>query len=253
MKIISWNVNGIRAVLKKNFMEFMDEYNPDIICLQEIKASEEQVDLKLDNYPYKYWNSAVKKGYSGTAIFSKYPPITVENGLKIEKHDMEGRVITLELNNYYLVTVYTPNSKRDLSRLSYRHNEWDIDFLIYVKKLEERKPVIFCGDLNVAHKEIDLKNPKNNKKNAGFTLEERQGFNNFIDSGFIDTFRIFNNEEGHYTWWSYMFNARARNIGWRIDYFCSSNLIKNKIMKSIILPEVLGSDHAPILIEVEND
>ena len=253
MKIISWNVNGIRAVLKKNFMEFMDEYNPDIICLQEIKASEEQVDLKLDNYPYKYWNSAVKKGYSGTAIFSKYPPITVENGLKIEKHDMEGRVITLELNNYYLVTVYTPNSKRDLSRLSYRHNEWDIDFLIYLKKLEERKPVIFCGDLNVAHKEIDLKNPKNNKKNAGFTLEERQGFNNFIDSGFIDTFRIFNNEEGHYTWWSYMFNARARNIGWRIDYFCSSNLIKNKIKKSIILPEVLGSDHAPILIEVEND
>ena len=253
MKIISWNVNGIRAVLKKNFMEFMDEYNPDIICLQEIKASEEQVDLKLDNYPYKYWNSAVKKGYSGTAIFSKYPPITVENGLKIEKHDMEGRVITLELNNYYLVTVYTPNSKRDLSRLSYRHNEWDIDFLIYLKKLEERKPVIFCGDLNVAHKEIDLKNPKNNKKNAGFTLEERQGFNNFIDSGFIDTFRIFNNEEGHYTWWSYMFNARARNIGWRIDYFCSSNLIKNKIKKSIILPEILGSDHAPILIEVEND
>ncbi len=253
MKIISWNVNGIRAVLKKNFMEFMDEYNPDIICLQEIKASEGQVDLKLDNYPYKYWNSAVKKGYSGTAIFSKYPPITVENGLKIEKHDMEGRVITLELNNYYLVTVYTPNTKRDLSRLSYRHNEWDIDFLIYLKKLEERKPVIFCGDLNVAHKEIDLKNPKNNKKKAGFTLEERQGFNNFIDSGFIDTFRIFNNEEGHYTWWSYMFNARARNIGWRIDYFCSSNLIKNKIMKSIILPEVLGSDHAPILIEVEND
>ena len=253
MKIISWNVNGIRAVLKKKFMEFMDEYNPDIICLQEIKASEEQVDLKLDNYPYKYWNSAVKKGYSGTAIFSKYSPITVENDLKIEKHDMEGRVITLELNNYYLVTVYTPNSKRDLSRLSYRHNEWDIDFLIYLKKLEERKPVIFCGDLNVAHKEIDLKNPKNNKKNAGFTLEERQGFNNFIDSGFIDTFRIFNNEEGHYTWWSYMFNARARNIGWRIDYFCSSNLIKNKIMKSIILPEVLGSDHAPILIEVEND
>ena len=253
MKIISWNVNGIRAVLKKNFMEFIDEYNPDIICLQETKASEEQVELKLDDYPYKYWNSAVKKGYSGTAIFSKYLPITVENDLKIEKHDMEGRVITFELNNYYLVTVYTPNSKRDLSRLSYRHKEWDVDFLIYLKKLEEKKPVIFCGDLNVAHKEIDLKNPKNNKKNAGFTSEERQGFNNFIDSGFIDTFRIFNNEEGHYTWWSYMFNARARNIGWRIDYFCSSNLIKNQIKKSIILPEVLGSDHAPILIEVEND
>ena len=253
MKIISWNVNGIRAVLKKNFMEFMNEHNPDIICLQETKASEEQVDLKLENYPYKYWNSAVKKGYSGTAIFSKYPPVSVENDLKIEKHDMEGRVITFELNNYYLVTVYTPNSKRDLSRLNYRNKEWDVDFLNYLKKLEEKKPVVFCGDLNVAHNEIDLKNPKTNKKNAGFTLEEREGFNNLVDSGFVDTFRIFNSEEGHYTWWSYMFNARARNIGWRIDYFCASNIIKNKITKSIILSEVLGSDHAPILIEIEND
>tara|TARA_B110000444_G_C18656299_1_gene508552 strand:+ start:102 stop:863 length:762 start_codon:yes stop_codon:yes gene_type:complete len=253
MKIISWNVNGIRAVLKKNFMEFMNEYNPDIICLQETKASEEQVDLKLENYPYKYWNSAVKKGYSGTAIFSKYAPVSVENDLKIEKHDMEGRVITFELNNYYLITVYTPNSKRDLSRLNYRNKEWDVDFLNYLKKLEEKKPVVFCGDLNVAHNEIDLKNPKTNKKNAGFTLEEREGFNNLMDSGFVDTFRMFNSEEGHYTWWSYMFNARARNIGWRIDYFCASNIIKNKIRKSIILPEVLGSDHAPILIEIKND
>ena len=253
MKIISWNVNGIRAVLKKNFMEFMNEYNPDIICLQETKASEEQVDLKLENYPYKYWNSAVKKGYSGTAIFSKYAPVSVENDLKIEKHDMEGRVITFELNNYYLITVYTPNSKRDLSRLNYRNKEWDVDFLNYLKKLEEKKPVVFCGDLNVAHNEIDLKNPKTNKKNAGFTLEEREGFNNLVDSGFVDTFRMFNSEEGHYTWWSYMFNARARNIGWRIDYFCASNIIKNKIRKSIILPEVLGSDHAPILIEIKND
>ena len=253
MKIISWNVNGIRAVLKKNFMEFMNEHNPDIICLQETKASEEQVDLKLENYPYKYWNSAVKKGYSGTAIFSKYAPVSVENDLKIEKHDMEGRVITFELNNYYLITVYTPNSKRDLSRLNYRNKEWDVDFLNYLKKLEEKKPVVFCGDLNVAHNEIDLKNPKTNKKNAGFTLEEREGFNNLVDSGFVDTFRIFNSEEGHYTWWSYMFNARARNIGWRIDYFCASNIIKNKITKSIILPEVLGSDHAPILIEIKND
>ena len=253
MKIISWNVNGIRAVLKKNFMEFMNEHNPDIICLQETKASEEQVDLKLENYPYKYWNSAVKKGYSGTAIFSKYAPVSVENDLKIEKHDMEGRVITFELNNYYLVTVYTPNSKRDLSRLNYRNNEWDVDFLNYLKKLEEKKPVVFCGDLNVAHNEIDLKNPKTNKKNAGFTVEEREGFNNLVDSGFVDTFRMFNSEEGHYTWWSYMFNARARNIGWRIDYFCASNIIKNKITKSIILPEVLGSDHAPILIEIKND
>lgn len=253
MKIISWNVNGIRAVLKKNFMEFMNEHNPDIICLQETKASEEQVDLKLENYPYKYWNSAVKKGYSGTAIFSKHAPVSVENDLKIEKHDMEGRVITFELNNYYLVTVYTPNSKRDLSRLNYRNKEWDVDFLNYLKKLEEKKPVVFCGDLNVAHNEIDLKNPKTNKKNAGFTLEEREGFNNLVDSGFVDTFRMFNSEEGHYTWWSYMFNARARNIGWRIDYFCASNIIKNKITKSIILPEVLGSDHAPILIEIKND
>ena len=253
MKIISWNVNGIRAVLKKNFMKFMNEYNPDIICLQETKASEEQVDLKLENYPYKYWNSAVKKGYSGTAIFSKYAPVSVENDLKIEKHDMEGRVITFELNNYYLITVYTPNSKRDLSRLNYRNKEWDVDFLNYLKKLEEKKPVVFCGDLNVAHNEIDLKNPKTNKKNAGFTLEEREGFNNLVDSGFVDTFRMFNSEEGHYTWWSYMFNARARNIGWRIDYFCASNIIKNKITKSIILPEVLGSDHAPILIEIKND
>jgi len=253
MKIISWNVNGIRAVLKKNFIEFMNEYNPDIICLQETKASEEQVDLKLENYPYKYWNSAVKKGYSGTAIFSKYAPVSVENDLKIEKHDMEGRVITFELNNYYLITVYTPNSKRDLSRLNYRNKEWDVDFLNYLKKLEEKKPVVFCGDLNVAHNEIDLKNPKTNKKNAGFTLEEREGFNNLVDSGFVDTFRMFNSEEGHYTWWSYMFNARARNIGWRIDYFCASNIIKNKITKSIILPEVLGSDHAPILIEIKND
>jgi exodeoxyribonuclease-3 len=253
MKIISWNVNGIRAVLKKNFMEFMNEYNPDIICLQETKASEEQVDLKLENYPYKYWNSAVKKGYSGTAIFSKYAPVSVENDLKIEKHDMEGRVITFELNNYYLITVYTPNSKRDLSRLNYRNKEWDVDFLNYLKKLEKKKPVVFCGDLNVAHNEIDLKNPKTNKKNAGFTLEEREGFNNLVDSGFVDTFRMFNSEEGHYTWWSYMFNARARNIGWRIDYFCASNIIKNKITKSIILPEVLGSDHAPILIEIKND
>lgn len=253
MKIISWNVNGIRAVLKKNFIEFMNEYNPDIICLQETKASEEQVDLKLENYPYKYWNSAVKKGYSGTAIFSKYAPVSVENDLKIEKHDMEGRVITFELNNYYLITVYTPNSKRDLSRLNYRNKEWDVDFLNYLKKLEEKKPVVFCGDLNVAHNEIDLKNPKTNKKNAGFTLEEREGFNNLVDSGFVDTFRMFNSEEGHYTWWSYMFNARARNIGWRIDYFCASNIIKNKIRKSIILPEVLGSDHAPILIEIKND
>ncbi len=251
MKIISWNVNGIRAVLKKGFLDFIKKENPDIICIQETKAHPEQVDLILEEYPYQYWNSAVKKGYSGTAIFSKIEPINVDNDLKIEKHDQEGRIICFELENYYLVTVYTPNSKRDLSRLNYRHNEWDVDFLKYLKKLESKKPVIFCGDLNVAHKEIDLKNPKTNKRNAGFTEEERKGFDNYIKSGFIDTFRIFNKEPGHYTWWSYMFNARAKNIGWRIDYLCASKIIKNKIKKSIILPEILGSDHAPIMIEID--
>ena len=251
MKIVSWNVNGIRAVLKKGFLDFLDDINPDIICIQETKASPEQVELELDDYPYKFWNSAIKKGYSGTAIFSKIEPINIEYDLNIEKHDNEGRVICFELKNYYLVTVYTPNSKRDLSRLSYREKEWDVDFLKYIKEKEKKKPVIFCGDLNVAHKEIDLKNPKTNKRNAGFTEEERRGFDNYIESGFVDTFRMFNNEAGHYTWWSYMFNARTKNIGWRIDYFCVSQKIKTKIKKSIILPEVMGSDHAPILIEVE--
>jgi len=251
MKIISWNVNGIRAVLKKGFLEFVSKENPDIICIQETKASPEQVDLNLENYPYKYWNSAIKKGYSGTAIFSKIKPIAIENDLKIEKHDQEGRVICFELDKYYLVTVYTPNSKRDLSRLNYRHKEWDIDFLKYLQKLESKKPVIFCGDLNVAHKEIDLKNPKSNKKNAGFTEEEREGFENYVKAGFVDTFRMFNKDPDHYTWWSYMFNSRAKNVGWRIDYFCVSDIIKNKVQEARILPDVMGSDHAPILIEMK--
>ena len=251
MKIISWNVNGIRAVLKKGFLEFVSKENPDIICIQETKASPEQVDLNLENYPYKYWNSAIKKGYSGTAIFSKIKPIAIENDLKIEKHDQEGRVICFELDNYYLVTVYTPNSKRDLSRLNYRHKEWDVDFLKYLQKLESKKPVIFCGDLNVAHKEIDLKNPKSNKKNAGFTEEEREGFENYVKAGFVDTFRMFNKDPDHYTWWSYMFNSRAKNVGWRIDYFCVSDIIKNKVQEARILPDVMGSDHAPILIEMK--
>ena len=252
MKIISWNVNGIRAVLKKGFIEFVNKTKPDIICLQETKAHPDQVDTILEEYPYQYWNSAIKKGYSGTAIFSKIQPITIENDLKIKEHDQEGRIICCELQNYYLVTVYTPNAKRDLSRLNYRHKEWDVEFLKYLKKLESKKPVIFCGDLNVAHKEIDLKNPKTNKKNAGFTEQEREGFENYIKAGFVDTFRMFNKDPEHYTWWSYMFNARIKNIGWRIDYFCVSNKIKNKVKKSIILPDVMGSDHAPILIEIEN-
>ena len=251
MKIISWNVNGIRAVLKKGFLDFINDFNPDIICIQETKAHPEQVDLDLDNYKYKYWNSAIKKGYSGTAIFSKIKPISVQNDMNIEKHDDEGRVICMELKNYFLVTVYTPNSKRDLSRLDYRANEWDRDFLIYLKELEKIKPIIFCGDLNVAHKEIDLKNPKTNKRNAGFTNEERLGFDNYINSGFLDTFRMYNKEPNHYTWWSYMFNSRAKNVGWRIDYFCISEILKKKITKSIILPEIMGSDHAPILIEID--
>jgi len=251
MKIISWNVNGIRAVLKKGFLDFIKQEKPDVICIQETKAMPEQVEAILDNYPYQYWNSAEKKGYSGTAIFSKIKPISIKNDLEIEKHDNEGRVICVELKNYYLVTVYTPNSKRDLSRLDYRTNEWDVDFLNYLKELEKDKPVVFCGDLNVAHKEIDLKNPKTNNKNAGFTNEERAGFENYIQSGFIDTFRIFNQEPEHYTWWSYMFNSRAKNVGWRIDYFCISECIKNKLQKSIILPTIMGSDHAPISIEID--
>ena len=251
IKLISWNVNGIRAVIKKGFEQFILDQDPDIICLQETKAMEDQVEEILTNYQYKYWNSADKKGYSGTAVFSKIYPETVTNGIGIDKHDHEGRVITLSFNNYYIVNVYTPNSKRGLSRLEYRCNEWDKDFLNYLNVLNSKKPVIFCGDLNVAHKEIDLANPKNNKKNAGFTKEERQGFQNYIDSNYIDTFRIFNNNPENYTWWSYMFNSRARNIGWRIDYFCVSKKIENNIKSSVIYNNILGSDHAPIGMEIQ--
>ena len=248
MKFISWNVNGIRAVIKKGFYEFMNEYNPDIICIQETKAHKDQVDLVLPNYPYQYWNSAVKKGYSSTAIFSKKEPLNIINDIGIEKHDQEGRVITLEFKEYYLVTVYTPNSKRELLRLDYRI-VWDKDFLKFIKNLEEEKPVIFCGDLNVAHTEIDLKNPKTNHSNPGFTDEERNGFSNIVNNGFIDTFRELNKEGGHYTWWSYMFQARARDIGWRIDYFCISDSLKENLKDSYILKDVLGSDHAPVVME----
>ena len=250
MKIISWNVNGIRAVIKKGFYDFVEEYQPDILCIQETKAHKEQVDLDLSNYPYQYWNSAVKKGYSSTAIFSKLKPLNVINDMGIEEHDQEGRVITMELDKYYLVTVYTPNSKRELLRLPYRE-KWDADFLEYMKKLEKDKPVIFCGDLNVAHKEIDLKNPKTNHFNPGFTDEERRGFSNIVESGFIDTFREFNKDGGHYTWWSYMFQARKRDIGWRIDYFCISKILKSKLLDAYILKDVMGSDHAPVVMEIK--
>ena len=251
MKFISWNVNGIRAVIKKGFYDFVNNYNPDILCLQEIKAKKEQVDLKLDSHPYQYWTSAEKKGYSGTSIFSKIKPINEMYGIGIEEHDQEGRVITLEFEDYYLVTVYTPNSKRELLRLEYRQR-WDSDFLKFVKSLESKKPVIFCGDLNVAHKEINLKNPKTNHRNPGFTDEERSSFDNIVNAGFIDTFREFNNDGGHYTWWSYMFQARQKDIGWRIDYFCISESLKSHLKDAYILKDVLGSDHAPVVLEIND-
>jgi len=255
-KLISWNVNGIRAAIKKGFLDFIEKYNPDILCMQETKARPEQVELDLPQYPYKYWNWAEKKGYSGTAIFSKIKPLEIIYNLDISKHDSEGRVITLEYQEYYLVNVYTPNSKRELTRLPYRYNEWDPDFLNFVCSLEKTKPVIFCGDLNVAHTEIDLANPKTNKTtksspgNAGFTDEEREGFDNIIIRGFVDTFREFNSASGNYSWWSYRVNARERNIGWRIDYFCLSSQLRKQLHNSIILPDVMGSDHAPILMEL---
>ena len=248
MKIISWNVNGIRSVIKKGFLDFINKEKPDIICLQEIKAHKEQVDLLLENYKYHFWNSAEKKGYSGTSVFSKIKPISFAND--IPNNPKEGRVITLEFDKFYLVNVYTPNSQRGLTRLDYRL-KWDKDFLFYLKKLEEKKPIIFCGDLNVAHKEIDLKNPKSNRKNAGFTEEERSSFDKIIQSGFIDTFREFNKEPGNYTWWSLRFNARKRNIGWRIDYFCISQSLRKYLKEAFILSKVVGSDHCPIGIIID--
>lgn len=249
-KIISWNVNGIRAAIKKGFMDFFEDELPDILCLQETKALEEQVDLDLPGY-HMWWNSAEKKGYSGTAIFSRFPALSVSYGLGIEKHDKEGRVITLEFEKVFIVTVYTPNSKDDLARLPYRHKEWDVDFLEYVRKLEKSKPVIFCGDLNVAHKEIDLANPKTNTKSTGFTLEERASFDNIVAAGFIDSFRHFNQDPHHYTWWSMRTAARERNAGWRIDYFCLSHSLLPNLKSAGILANVHGSDHCPVVVEVE--
>jgi len=249
MKLVSWNVNGIRACLKKDFMTFFENIDADLFCIQETKAHSSQVEINTPGYT-QFWNSAEKKGYSGTLIFAKNKPINSINGMGIEKHDTEGRVITLEYENFYLVTVYTPNSKRDLSRLDYRENEWDIDFLNYVKQLEEFKPVVFCGDLNVAHQEIDLKNPKSNERNAGFTKEERKGFDNIVSRGFIDTFRNLNKEGDNYTWWSYMGGARSRNVGWRIDYFCISNSLEEKLISADIHDDILGSYHCPVSIEI---
>lgn len=253
MKLATWNVNGIRSVLNKGALqEYVLESNPDILCLQETKAQQEQVELGMEFSEYGvYFNSAVKKGYSGTAIFTKVKPLSVTYGIGIEEHDQEGRVITAEFEKFYLVTVYTPNAKRDLSRLAYRQ-VWEDDFLAYIKKLEETKPVIFCGDLNVAHKEIDLANPKTNVNNAGFTKEERAKFDQVVASGLVDAFRYLHPDAvGAYSWWSYMGGARARNIGWRIDYFVVSKSLAPLLKEVDIRSDVTGSDHCPVEIEVK--
>ena len=245
MKLISWKVNGLRACVGKGFLDFFKEADADIFCLQETKLQEGQIDLELPGY-HQYWNYAEKKGYSGTAIFTKAEPLSVAYGIGIEEHDHEGRVITLEYPDFYFITVYTPNSQNELTRLDYRM-KWEEDFLSYLKKLEENKPVIFCGDLNVAHNEIDLKNPKSNRKNAGFTDEERGRFTALMQAGFIDTFRYFYpDQEGIYSWWSYRFSARAKNAGWRIDYFVVSESLKDRLEDAAIYTEVMGSDHCPV-------
>lgn len=247
MKLVSWNVNGIRAAMQKGFADFFKEANADIFCLQETKIQPEQFDLEFEGYK-KYSNSAEKKGYSGTAIFTKEEPISVVYDMGIEEHDKEGRIITLEYKDFYLVNVYTPNSKRELERLDYRMN-WEDDFRNYVVKLDEVKPVIICGDLNVAHKEIDLKNPKTNKRNAGFTDEERNKMTELLNSNFIDSFRyLYPDKEEAYSWWSYMRNAREKNTGWRIDYFLVSSKLKEKIKEATIETQIYGSDHCPITL-----
>lgn len=263
MKIYSWNVNGIRAVWNKGlFQKFIEEHDPDIVCLQETKAQQDQSQVDIAHY-HEYWSSAIKKGYSGTAIFTKVKPIDVLYGFpeavasKYKMQDdygdplQEGRVTAAEFETFYLVTVYTPNSKGDLSRLKLRYDMWDKAFLDYVKLLEAKKPVVFCGDLNVAHTEDDLANPKPNVGKHGFTDEERKGFQNFLDAGFIDTFRMFTKGNGHYSWWTHWANARVRNVGWRIDYFLVSNGLKDKVTKATIHADVMGSDHCPVSIDLD--
>lgn len=250
MKLISWNVNGLRAVINKGFMDFFKQIDADIFCIQETKMQEGQIELILDGY-YQYFNSAIKKGYSGTAVFTKEKPINVTYGIGIEEHDQEGRIITAEYEKFYLVNCYTPNSKRKLERLEYR-KIWEDEIRKYLKKLEETKPVIYCGDLNVAHEEIDLKNPKTNHYSAGFTDEERNKMTELLNAGFIDSFRyLYPEKENAYTWWSYMMKAREKNVGWRIDYFITSNSLKEKIEDSKIHSEVMGSDHCPIELDIE--
>jgi exodeoxyribonuclease-3 len=249
MKLISWNVNGIRAILKKGFVDIVQKAQPDVLCLQETRAAPSQVDVELPGYR-AYWNAAEKKGYSGTLIFSQVEPVRVSNGIGVPAHDTEGRVITAEFEDFHLVNVYTPNSQRELTRLDYRQ-QWDRDFLAYLKRLERTKPVVFCGDLNVAHREIDLANPKSNEGNHGFTPQERAGFDALLEAGFVDTFRLFTAAGGHYTWWAPFANARARNIGWRIDYFLVSKALVPRVQAARILPQVLGSDHCPVVLELD--
>ena len=250
MKLISWNVNGLRACMGKGFLDFFQTEDADIFCLQETKLQEGQISLELPGY-HQYWNYAEKKGYSGTAIFTKEEPLNVTYGIGIEEHDHEGRVITLEFPAIYMVTVYTPNSQRELTRLEYRM-KWEEDFLACLKTLEQKKPVIFCGDLNVAHQEIDLKNPKTNRKNAGFTDEERAKFTTITQSGFVDTFRYFYPDlENAYSWWSYQFHAREKNAGWRIDYFVVSECLKDSLKDALIYKDIMGSDHCPVGLIIE--
>ena len=250
MKLISWNVNGIRAAVNKGFLDFFYKIDADIFAIQETKMQEGQLELVLDGY-YQYWNSAQRKGYSGTAIFTKNKPINVTYGLGIEEHDNEGRIINLEFENFYFVDCYTPNSKRELERLEYRQI-WEDEVRKYLKKLDKTKPVIYCGDLNVAHKEIDLKNPKTNRGNAGFTDEEREKLSLLLEEGFTDSYRyLYPNKEDVYSWWSYMGHAREKNIGWRIDYFIVSTSIENKIKEASIYPEIMGSDHCPVGLEID--
>lgn len=244
-------MNGLRACLRNGFADFVSLRDPDIICLQEVKATSDQVEHALHDKYKIFWNPAEKAGYSGTAIFSKWEPLSVHHGIGKQDHDKEGRVLTLEFPEFFLTTVYTPNSQRGLTRLDYRVKHWDPAFLAFLKKLEETKPVIFCGDLNVAHTEIDLTNPKPNVKNAGFTPQERESFGNILDAGFLDTFRLFHKGPGHYSWWTYRNDARARNIGWRIDYFCASKALQPLIKDAAIWNDVFGSDHCPVMLELE--
>lgn len=249
MKLISWNVNGLRACLTKGFEDFFNTMDADIFCVQETKMHPEQAQLDLVGYE-KYWNSAVKKGYSGTAVFTRITPLSVTYGMNIEEHDQEGRIITLEFPNFFLVNVYTPNSKRELLRLDYRM-KWEDDFRSYLQQLDKVKPVIICGDINVAHEEIDIKNPKSNKRSAGFTDEERGKLTTLLQSGFTDSFRyLYPEQKDAYTWWSYMMSARSRNIGWRIDYFLLSNRLRESIKDATIYAEILGSDHCPVGLEL---